>query len=302
MQLNLGTSMQASIRKPTTADISLLLILALVWASAFLAIKVVVVDTGPLWLATIRVVVAFIVLLPFAIYKGFVWPTTIREWRLVMLVMALNVVVPFFLISWAETKIDAGMTSMLMGVGPFMALLGSHFTTQDDRLSKNKLIGAMLGFSGILILVGWDAARGLGDNLLGQAAAILSSACYVTSGLIIRRLGRFPPIQFSAFILGLASISLLIITVLLEGMPKGSYEQNTWIGLIYLGIFPTALGYILRHHLIQTIGMSAFSTGLNLIPVFGVVLSAIFLGEHLSLNLLASLALIVTGLFFIRRR
>lgn len=293
--------MQASIRKPTTVDLSLLILLALVWASAFLVIKLVVVDTGPLWLATIRVVVAFIVLLPFAIYKGFVWPTTIREWRLVMLIMALNVVAPFFLISWAETKIDAGMASMLMGVGPFMALLGSHLTTQDDRLSKNKLIGAMLGFSGILILVGWDAVRGLGDNLLGQGAAILGSACYVTSGLIIRRLGRFPPIKLSAFILGLASISLLMITALLVGMPKTFYEQDTWIGLIYLGIIPTALGYILRYHLIQTIGMSAFSTGLNLIPVFGVGLGVIFLGEHLTLSLLASLVLIVTGLFIIRK-
>ena len=293
--------MQSSIRKPTTTDLSLLLLLALVWASSFLAIKLVVVDTGPLWLATIRVVVAFIVLLPFAIYKGFVWPNTIREWKLVLLVMALNVVVPFFLISWSETKIDAGMASMLMGVGPFMALIGSHFTTQDDRLSKNKLIGAILGFSGILILVGWDAVRGLGDNLLGQGAAILGSACYVTSGLMVRRIGRFPPIQLSAFILGLASISLLLVTVLFMGIPKEPYESNTWMGLIYLGVFPTALGYILRYHLVQTIGMSAFSTGLNLIPVFGVVLSAIFLGEHLSLNLLASLTLIVTGLFFIRR-
>ncbi|WP_299871781.1 DMT family transporter [uncultured Cocleimonas sp.] len=293
--------MQASIRKPTTADLSLLILLALIWASAFLAIKVVVVDTGPLWLATIRVVVAFIVLLPFAIYKGFVWPSTIREWKLVMLVMALNVVIPFFLISWAETKIDAGMASMLMGVGPFMALLGSHFTTQDDRISTNKLIGAILGFSGILVLVGWDAARGLGDNLLGQGAAILGSACYVTSGLIIRRLGRFPPIQLSAFILGLASISLLTITILFEGIPKASYQQDTWMGLIYLGIFPTALGYILRYHLIQTIGMSAFATGLNLIPVFGVMLGAIFLDEQLTLNVLVSLTLIVTGLFIIRR-
>ena len=301
MQPKLGISMQASIRKPTTTDLSLLIILALMWASAFLVIKVVVDDTGPLWLATIRVVVAFIVLLPFAIYKGIVWPSTIREWKLVISVMALNVVVPFFLISWAETKIDAGMASMLMGVGPFMALLGSHFTTQDDRLSKNKLIGAVLGFSGILILVGWDAARGLGDNLLGQAAAILGAACYVTSGLIIRKLRRFPPIQLSAFILGLASISLLIITLVIVGLPKVSYAQDTWIGLLYLGIFPTALGYILRYHLIQSIGLTTFATGLNLIPVFGVMLGVIFLGEHLTLNVLASLALIVSGLFVIRR-
>ena len=294
--------MQSGIRKPTPVDLSLVFLLALVWASAFLVIKLVVVDTGPLWLATIRVIVGFLVLLPFALYKGVVWPKTHREWKLVLLVMALNVIAPFFLISWAETKIDAGMTSMLMGVGPFLAILGSHFTTDDDRLSKNKLIGAIFGFSGILILVGWDAARGLGDNLLGQGAAILGSAGYVTSGLIIRRLGKgFPPIQLSALILGLATISLLFITIVLKGLPPVNYSSNTWMGLLYLGIFPTALGYILRYHLIQTIGMTAFSTGLNLIPVFGVILGFLFLGEELSLNLIASLMLIVTGLFIIRR-
>ncbi|GAA0415530.1 EamA family transporter [Cocleimonas flava] len=293
--------MQATIRKPTSADLGLLILLAMMWASSFLVIKIAVVDTGPLWLATIRVVVAFMVLLPFAMYKGFIWPNTLREWRLVLLVAALNVVIPFFLISWAETKIDAGMASMLMGVGPFMALLGSHLTTQDDRLSRNKLIGAILGFSGILVLVGWSSVKGLGDNLLGQGAAILGAACYVTSGLLIRRLNRFPPIQLSAFILGLASVSLLFVTGLMVGMPVVSFARDTWIGLLYLGIFPTALGYILRYHLIQTIGMSAFATGLNLIPVFGVVLGVIFLGEHLSLNVLVSLALIVAGLFIIRR-
>ena len=240
--------MQTGIRRPTVIDLSLLLLLALVWASAFLVIKLVVDDTGPLWLATIRVVVAFIVLLPFAFSMGFVWPKTSKEWRLVLCIMVLSVTAPFFLISWAETKIDAGMASMLMGVGPFMALLSSHFTTEDDRLSKNKILGALLGFSGILILVGWDVARGLGDNLLGQGAAILGSASYVVSGLLIRKLGRFPPIQLSAFILGLASIILLTITLLLIGLPTMFYTQNTWLGLIYLGLFPTALGYILRYH------------------------------------------------------
>ena len=232
---------------------------------------------------------------------GFVWPKTSKEWRLVLCIMVLSVTAPFFLISWAETKIDAGMASMLMGVGPFMALLSSHFTTEDDRLSKNKILGALLGFSGILILVGWDVARGLGDNLLGQGAAILGSASYVVSGLLIRKLGRFPPIQLSAFILGLASIILLTITLLLIGLPTMFYTQNTWLGLIYLGLFPTALGYILRYHLIQTIGISAFATGLNLIPVFGVILGVIFLQEPLTLNILVSLTLIVMGLFIIRQ-
>jgi len=81
------TSKIASIRKPTTGDLGLLLMLAMIWGSAFLAIKVVVPDTGPLWLATIRVVIAFIVLLPFALVKGLVWPKDARQWGLIGLIM-----------------------------------------------------------------------------------------------------------------------------------------------------------------------------------------------------------------------
>lgn len=291
----------APIRKPTPGDLALLLILAVIWASAFLAIKIAVPDTGPLWLATIRVVIAFLVLLPFAIMKGLVWPKDVRQWRLVSLIMLLNVVAPFFLISWAEQYIDAGVASLLMGVGPFLALIGSHFTTQDDRLSKPKIVGALLGFSGILVLVGWDALQGLGDNLLGQGAALLGSACYVTSSLLIRRLSGFPPVRLSALILGMASISLLSLCFLMPGLPEHVFSQKSWMALIYLGVFPTALGYILRYRLIQTIGVSTFSSSINLIPVFGVLLGAFFLGESLSASVFISLAMIVTGLFIIRR-
>jgi len=291
----------SQIRKPTGRDLSLLLILAIIWASAFLVIKLVVPDTGPLWLATFRVVIAFVVLLPLAWFKGMVWPQSARQWRLIVLIMSLNVVIPFFLISWAEQYIDAGIASLLMGVGPFMALIGSHFTTADDRLSTTKIVGAFLGFSGILVLVGWDAVQGLGENLLGQGAAILGAACYVTSSLLIRKLSGFPPVRLSALILGMASIVLLSLSTLIAGFPEHVYSWQSWLGLAYLGIFPTAIGYILRYRMIQTIGVSTFSASINLIPVFGVLLGALILDETLSVNVFVSLAMIVSGLFIIRR-
>jgi drug/metabolite transporter (DMT)-like permease len=289
------------IRKPTTLDYGLMLVLAIIWGSAFLVIKVVVPDTGPLWLATLRVLIAFIVLLPFALRKGLIWPKDIRQWRLICVIMLLNVVVPFFLISWAEQYIDAGVASLLMGIGPFMALIGSHFMTHDDRLSKRKIIGALFGFSGILVLVGWDALQGLGDNLLGQGAAMLGAMCYVTSSLLIRKLNGFPPVRLSALILGLSSLTLLALSFAIPGLPANPFSSQSWLGLIYLGVFPSALGYVLRYYLIQSIGVSTFASSLNLIPVFGVLLSAVLLGEVLSPTVFVSLTLIVTGLFILRR-
>jgi len=290
-----------SIRRATTKDMALLVMLAMIWGSAFLVIKVVVPETGPLWLATMRVVIAFIVLLPLALYKGMIWPSGVRQWGLLCLIMLLNVVIPFFLISWAEQYINAGVASLLMGVGPFMALFGSHFTTQDDRLSRAKLTGAILGFSGVLVLVGWDAIHGLGDNLLGQGAAMLGAACYVTSSLLIRKLGDFPPLRLSTLILGMSSLTLLIASLSLVGLPAHAFSSQSWLGLVYLGVFPSALGYVLRYRLIQTIGVSTFASGINLIPVFGVLLSAWLLGEALTINVFISLAMIVTGLTIIRR-
>ncbi|MCP4298533.1 MAG: DMT family transporter [Proteobacteria bacterium] len=292
---------RSTIRKATPQDLLLLLFLSIIWGSAFLAIKVVVPETGPLWLPTIRVLIAFVVLLPLSIGKGLIWPKDRNEWKLILLIMLLNVVAPFFLISWAEQQINAGTTSLLMGIGPFLALIGSHFTTHDDKLSKYKIIGALLGFTGISLLVGREAILGLGANLLGQGAAMLGTSCYVTSGLIVRKLARFPSDRLSTLVLGLASITLIILTLSIDGLPAHQFSQQTWILLLYLGLFPTALGYILRYYLINKIGMSVYATGINLIPVFGVLLSALLLGEVLSANLFLSLIFIVTGLFIIRK-
>lgn len=289
-----------AIRKPTVRDISLMLTLAAVWASAFLVIKIVVPETGPLWLATMRVVIAFLVLLPLALYKGMVWPKNARQWRFITIIMSLNVVIPFFLISWAEQYIDAGVAALLMGMGPFMALIGSHFTSTDDRLSGIKILGAFFGFSGVLVLVGWDTVNGMAHNLLGQAATLGASACYVSSSLMLRHLEGYPPVRLSALVLGMGSISLLVISIYLVGLPTHGYSPESWLGMVYLGMFPSALGYILRYHLIQTVGVSVFSSSINLIPVFGVFMSALLLGEVLSPNVYIALGLIVTGLFIIR--
>lgn len=288
------------IRKPNTLDYTLLLGLVVIWASAFLAIKVVVPETGPLWLAAIRVLIGFVVLLPWAIWRGFIWPDKFRQWRLLLAIAVLNVAAPFFLISWAELTIDAGITSLLMGVGPFIALIASHFFTDDDRFTAAKLAAVLLGFTGILIVVGADAILGIGENLPSQLAALCGSACYVASGILIRRLEGFPPVRLSCLVLGIASIILVGFASVYDGAPNLQISKTAWILLIYLGLVPTGIGYILRYRLIQAIGVSAFALGLNLIPVFGIAMGAVFLGETISWTVIVALILVMSGLLVSR--
>ena len=109
--------MANQISKPTPLDLFLMALTAIVWASAFVAIKVVVGETGPLWLAAWRVLIGFLIMTPYVIWRGLILPTTPHVWGLLTITAIFNVVIPFFLISWAEQEIDAGIASLLMGTG-----------------------------------------------------------------------------------------------------------------------------------------------------------------------------------------
>lgn len=291
--------MQA-LRKPNALDFTLIIATAVIWALAFIAIKVAVSELSPIWVAASRVVIGFLVLLPWALYKGFIWPDTQKMWIIVIAMALLNISIPFFLISWAETTIDAGVTSLLMGVGPFMALLGSHFFTGDDRITLPKLIGVILGFTGVLIIVGGDALSQIGgeSTLTAQLAALLGSMCYVTAGILIRKID-IPPVRLATLALLIGSITLCTTAIIVDDIPPMP-SQNAINAIIFLGVVPTGIAYILRFYIIQTVGYTTFSLGINLIPVFGVFLGAILLGEEITLGVILALLLILTGLFVSR--
>ena len=289
------------IRKPTPLDLSGVLFLTIIWASAFIAIKVAVPQTGAIWLATMRVCIGFAILLPWALYRGLMLPTSARSWGFLLIVSILNVSLPFFLISWAELTISAGITSLLLGTGPMLALILSHLTTEDDKINIFKLIGISFGFTGITLVVGGEALSDFSrEHLLAQLAVLAASLCYATSGAMIRQITEIPPTRLATVILGMASVELLIIA-LWQGLPDfASIDGQGWFSLIYLGLLPTGIATILRYRLIRTIGASFFALGMNLIPVFGVLLGAILLSENVKLTTWCALALIVCGLFIAR--
>ena len=292
--------MSTTISKPGPREILLMLLTALIWASAFSAIKVVVPESGPLWLAAWRVLIGFLVMFPYVLWRGLIFPSTGKLWFLILLTSIFNVVIPFFLISWSEQTIDSGVVAVLMGCGPFLALLGSHFFTSDDRITPPKILGVLLGFSGVLMIVGYDALSGLGGaTLMAQLAALGGACSYAVSGLLVRRVD-FPPIRFGFFVLGMGAIILITLSLLIQGKPNLDLSLTAGLALLYLGILPTGAGQILRFVLIKKVGYSAFSLSLNLIPVFGVGLGALLLGEIIGPQMFIALALVLGGLLVSR--
>ncbi|SOE18679.1 threonine/homoserine efflux transporter RhtA [Hoeflea halophila] len=286
-----------AIREPNRLDLGLMVMTSLMLASGFIAVRVAVPETGPVSLAAIRVGIGFLVLLPYAIWRGMVWPASPSQWMLISGMALLNVVAPFILIGWASQSVEASVLSLLMGTGPFLALIGSHLMTDDDRLTRRKLVSVLLGFSGILVLVGPSVFNGLsGNSLMGQLAALGASFCYVAAGLLIRRI-TIPPVRLAGLALAIGSVVLVPLALITEGLPTGAYSGPVIGALIFLGLFPTGIAYILRFSLIRTVGYTRFSLSINLIPVFGVALGVLILDEPLSVGLVAALVLVLAGLY-----
>ncbi|WP_316861685.1 DMT family transporter [uncultured Cohaesibacter sp.] len=291
-----------TIRKPTPFDLSLLLFLTLVWSSSFIAIKVAVPETGPTWLTATRIVIGFVVLLPWSLYRGIILPKSVKAWANIVIISLLNVSVPFLLISWAELTISAGIASLLLGTGPLLSLIFAHLTTHDDKFNRNKLIGILLGFAGIALVVGNEAIKAMGSSSVIAMLAILgASLSYAISGAMIRQVKDIPPTRLATLILGLASLEMIALAAL-EGTPDfAAISMSAWGSLAFLGLLPTGLATILRYRLIWAIGASFFSLGMNLIPVFGVILGALILSEQVAITTWAALGLILAGLLVARR-
>ena len=287
-----------AIRRATPADLGTLAFVALLWALAFVAIKIAAPALGAPGVALARSVIGCLVLLPFAFLRGLHWPSGWAQWWLVCVMALLNTAVPFVAISWAELTIDAGVTSLLMGVGPLLAMIGAHFFNDDDRMTSRRLTGVTLGFCGIVVLVGVEALSGLGGALAAQGAALGASLCYVVAGLLVRRID-LEPLSLSVLALGISAATLLPVFALTGGGDAPLTVEVVAVTL-FLGVFPTGLAYLLRFRLIRRIGYATFALGINLIPVFGVALGVILLGEPLTASLLAALALVVGGLLIAR--
>lgn len=291
------------IRTATLSDTLLLILLAAIYGSAFTAIKIAVPELGPFGLVLARVLVGFAVLLPYALARGWIWPSSRSSWGLLGFLCAFNLIIPFFLVSWSQQHINASLMALLMGAGPLFGLLMSHVATKDDRLSGPKVAGVAVGFAGIALVLGVDAFTGLsGGDMevrLAQAAALLASACYAVSGVFVRRITDLPSHQLASLVLGFGSLVMLTVTPFVTPDifdVAASLSREAVLATLYLGALTTGGAYMLRYRLIRTVGMSYFGLSIYLVPVFGVAIAAVWLSEPIPLSLLAGLGLILGGL------
>jgi len=293
--------MLAAIRRPTLVDVAKLIFVGAIWGGAFLFISIALRDFEPISLATWRVTLGAAVLIAVALLIGQKLPTGRRNWRLIFIVGFLNSAVPFFLISWGQQFISSAESALLVAMGTFVSLLLSHFTSEDERINRPRVIGVSIGFIGVMILVFWELLESGTGNLPGQLAVMAAGCSYAISSVVSRRLTHLPMISTSAVTMASACLYMIPLAFMLENPLPADVETASVIALVYLGVVATAFGFTLRFFIIRANGAVFMSQVGYLVPLFGVIWSGLYFADAINLQTLISLGMILLGIAVTRK-
>ena len=276
---------------------TLLLTLSILWGGSFFLVKVTVAELPPFTIVLARVGLAALALHIMVRLAGRRMPGDRASWSAFFAMGALNNLVPFCLIVWAQTQIGSGLASILNGATPLFTALLAHWLTADERLTWNRLIGVVLGFSGVTVMIGFEALTGLGLHVVAALAVVLATVSYAFAGLFGRRFHRQPPLVTAAGQVTATSIMMLPVVLIVDRPWMLPWpETATWGALLGLGLLSTALAYVIFFRILATAGATNLLLVTLLIPVSAVLLGHTILGEAVHLQHVAGMALIALGL------
>ncbi len=273
------------------------LLLGAIWSSSFMWIKIAVQDINPITLVAFRVLFGLLFCVVVIFIQHVSWPRSFRAWFPLLLLGLTNIAIPFFLISWGEQSIDSAVASILDATVPLFTILIAHFLLRDDKITLPKMLGLLIGFTGVVVLLSQDLATASTSSLLGQAAVILASVFYAGSSVYVRRTTEETPgILRSAEPLVSATAVMWLATFLFERPVAMPQSGTTWVALLWLGVLGSGLAFVMAYYLIHEIGPTRSTMVTYLFPLGGVILGVIFLHEQLTWQMLAGASLIIASL------
>lgn len=281
----------------------LLILLGMIWGGSFMAVALALPDFGPITIAAIRIAMgaALVTAISFAIGHGLPDRRTAegRKTYLFAFGMAMfSNAIPFTLLSWGQLHVSSGYAGITMAVVPLLVLPLSHFLIPGERLSGVKILGFIIGFVGVVILIGPRSILESGGSdveNIARLACVLASCCYAFGSIFTRLSPRGPLLAFSSAALIFASLVMIPFALIIEGIPEAA-SMTSWIAVLYLGIFPTALATAILVYVVKTSGPSFLSLVNYMVPVWAVLFGLTFLSEKLPTQFVGALGLILVGL------
>ena len=287
-------------RNPKTLDYLLLATLSLIWASAFFNIKIATYSFGPVTIAFFRIFLGAIPVVLLCLVKKIKIEAFSKDWLWFASIGFINLVIPFFLIAYGVQKVQSNLAAILMATTPLSATILAHFFTENEKFNLFKSFGILIGFSGIVFLFS-DKILINAENMLYALAILLGSTCYVIGGILTLKISKKKNENVTASILIWGSIIVFPISMYFEQPWNLSPSLDSMIALLYLGVFPTGIAWLLRFNILKNNGLVFQSQVAYLIPIFGVILGYIFLSELITSKVLVSLLLVVLGIYLVKK-
>ena len=272
-------------------------VLALIWGASFLLIKFALEGMTPSQLVLARLIAGAGVLLLIVRLRNVPLPRDRVVWGHLALMSVVANIIPFFLFAWGEQRVTSGMAGILNGTTPLFTLAFAIVALSEERWSVQRVGGFLLGFVGVVMVVGPWNSGGTGNAVSGQLACLAAAACYGVGFVYARRFiahRGIPPLALSAAQL---SMAVLLLTVTAPLTMRGELQLTplSALSVLALGAVGTGLAYLLFYRLITDVGATSASMVTYLIPVVAVILGVIVQNDPLTWNVFVGAAIVVVS-------
>ena len=283
----------------TLSDWGLLAALVALWGSNFMFIKLGVAEVPPATLVATRLVIGAVILVAVVRALGYTFPSIGRAWMPYVVLAVVGNCMPFWFITWGQTSIDSALAGILMAIMPLTTLLLAHFFVAGEHMTRNRVLGFLLGFVGIVVLMGPAALAGLGGapiEVLAQLSVLAGALCYAANGVIIRVTLRGDVMVASAAIIAVAAVVSVPVALVVD---QPWHLDPGWTAvsiLFWIGVGPTAIATLVHLKLIASAGPTFMSLINYCIPIVALIIGVALLGEDPGANAYSGLLLILAGI------
>jgi len=263
-------------------EFALLGLLAMLWGSSYLFIKIAVSEIPPITLIAFRVTIAAIFLFAVLSWKKEQLPRDSKTWRMLLVQSFFNSIGAWTLLAWGQQYIDSGLASVLNSTSPVFVFIFTALVTRHEVTSSLKLFGAFLGLLGVTLIVGVDVLAGLGQQVAGQLAAITGAILYACAAIYGKQFSHLTATATATGAMIWASGVLIPASFIFEQPWMLSPSITAIIAAVVLAVFCTGCALLVYFRLVKTLGSMGVASQAYLRAGVGVLLGVLFLGEYIT--------------------
>lgn len=288
----------------TRTDWLLFVVLSFLWGSSYLFIKIGV-DAGlqPFTLVSLRLLLGLALLAVVVRVAREPLPREARTFGHLAVMGLFSVALPFGLITWAEQSVDSSLAAVLTGAVPLFVIPFAALLLPAERITVNGLLGIGIGLAGVAIVVGFDPAELVANELIAELALVGAAASYAIGGVYARRnVHGLRPMIPALFQVAFALVIMSIPALLIERPWERGLAPEALFAVVWLGLLGSGGAFLIFFRLLGRWGATRTSLVAYLLPIWGIVLGALVLQEPIDVRLIVGTALVIGGIALVNLR